>query len=130
MNNGEGLYNKAKSKLFSLFEKDEEKQPEEHTRDDSSYFLSDTRKRIESWFVHQTSVVKDLSELKFDEITRKYNHSDTVQRYIEIHKEIEKEFEDKKPKTLFQKTKEKVSSGADKVKSVFKRKPKQKKSSK
>ena len=130
MNNGEGLYNKAKTKLSSLFEKDEEKQPEEHTRDDSSYFLSDTRKRIESWFVHQTSVVKDLSELKFDEITRKYNHSDTVQRYIEIHKEIEKELEDKKPKTLFQKTKEKVSSGADKVRSVFKRKPKQKKSSK
>ncbi len=124
----DGLFTKAKSKLSELFKEKKETSELEMARDEDSHYRSDIRSRTETWFIHQSSSLRDISEMKFEELTRKYNNLENIKRYIEIHEEIEKEFEDKKPKTFVQKTRNKISNGVSKVKSVFSRKQKQTKS--
>ncbi len=70
--------------------------------------------------------IKDFHESKkYDYLTRKYDSSrETLKKFIQITEEVEKEIEQINP-TLKTKVKNKISSGVDKVKSLFKRKPKQ-----
>lgn len=119
------LFAKTKAKIQGLFSAADSS--EEMSRDDTVYYSKDLRARIESWFVHQTTVIRDISEIKFEELTRKYNNAENIKRYIEILEEVEKEFEETKPKSAIQKAKQTISSGATKVASVFKRKSKKQK---
>ena len=70
--------------------------------------------------------VKDFHESKkYDYLTRKYDSSrETLKKFIQLTEEIEKELEQINP-SLKTKIKNKVSSVGSKIKSVFKRKPKQ-----
>lgn len=70
--------------------------------------------------------VKDFYESKkYDYLTRKYDSSrETLKKFIQITEEVEKEIEQINP-TLKTKIKNKVSSVGEKIKSAFKRKPKQ-----
>jgi acylphosphatase len=121
--------NSVKEKLDSLLSKEKENFPPEEPSRDETIHGSNHELHIWSANIKDTSVeiIKEFYDSeKFKYLTRKYDSSrETLKKFVELEKEIEKEIAVIAPKTLKTKVADKMKSGVSKVKSLFSRKPKQ-----